>query len=106
MKNYNKLIFVSLTTFIMFSCYSPKEIYLDDYHQIDTVSKKEIREVSEEKSITYTDSTLNSRIKTILCYKKNEELSLPIINLNSNEEILVSFDDFDADIKDYYDFYK
>ena len=38
----------------------------------------------------------------MLCHKKEEELSLAIINLNSDDKLLVSFDDLDADIKDYY----
>ena len=53
-------------------------------------------------SIIYKNKTFNTQIKTLLCHKKEEELSLPIINLNSKEQLLISFDDLEADIKDYY----
>jgi len=101
MKINNILTLLLFGTFIIFSCHSPKEIYEDDYSQIDTIFNEEITQ-KIEKIVIYTNSTFNPKIKTILCHKTEEELSLPIINLDSDETLLVSFDDLDADIKNYY----
>jgi len=101
MKINNILTLLLFGTFIIFSCHSPKEIYEDDYSQIDTIFNEEITQKIEE-IVIYTNCTFNPKIKTILCHKTEEELSLPIINLDSDETLLVSFDDLDADIKNYY----
>tara|TARA_B110000459_G_scaffold185835_1_gene216844 strand:+ start:85 stop:864 length:780 start_codon:yes stop_codon:yes gene_type:complete len=63
--------------------------------------------ITEEKTthksqFIYKNGSLKTQIKTLLCHKKEDELSLPIINLNTDNKLLVSFDDLDADIKDYY----
>ena len=50
----------------------------------------------------YKNGSLNTQIKTLLCHKIEDELSLPVLNLNTNNQLLVSFDDLDADIKNYY----
>tara|TARA_B100001142_G_scaffold330275_1_gene397576 strand:+ start:57698 stop:58999 length:1302 start_codon:yes stop_codon:yes gene_type:complete len=84
------------------SCQSAQEVYINDYSQIDTLLKNDITQKTEKKIITYINKTLDEKIQTVLCHKKEQELSLPIINLNSNEELLISFDDFDSDIKNYY----
>ena len=65
-----------------------------------TVTEETILNYKEK--INYKNNTLHPTIKTVLCHKKEDELSLPIINLISNEKLLVSFDDLDSDIKDYY----
>ena len=49
------------------------------------VLKKDIEVVSKKKN--------NYNIKTILLHKKENNLSLPIINLNSEEQLKLSFDD-------------
>jgi len=62
-----------------------------------------IEEIPEiiPKNITYKNESFNQNIKTVLCHKKEEELSLSIINLYGNDKLLVSFDDLDGDIKNY-----
>lgn len=44
----------------------------------------------------------DSLIKTSRCYKLGWELSLPIITHNSDEKILVEFDDLKNEIRDFY----
>tara|TARA_B100001758_G_scaffold225879_1_gene218220 strand:- start:9 stop:1310 length:1302 start_codon:yes stop_codon:yes gene_type:complete len=84
------------------SCHLPEEVYADNYFQIDTISKQEITQKIEKEIVIYKNKILNQKIHTVLCHKKDQELSLPIINLNSAEKLLVSFDDFDAELKNYY----
>ncbi len=48
------------------------------------------------------DSIYVNNIKTIRLYNYANQLSLPIINLNSNEQLQLRFDDMDADVKYYY----
>ena len=50
-----------------------------------SVLKKDIEIESKKKN--------NYNIKTILLHKKENNLSLPIINLNSEEQLKLSFDD-------------
>jgi hypothetical protein len=97
----NTLTLLLFGTFIMFSCHSTKEIYEEDYSSNDSLFTTEIP-IEIPEIITYKNATFNSKIKTVLCHKKEEELSLPILNLKADEQLLVSFDDLDADIKDYY----
>ena len=105
------LIFSSLT----FSCNSSKKTIIKNDGLLQTevdvdVNKEEgisqtgfdIDATKEIEDITtYKNQTLNPNIKTVLCHKKEEELSLAVINLFSNDKLLVSFDDLDADRKDY-----
>jgi hypothetical protein len=97
----NKLLTIlTFITAIFTSCHSNKEIITTD----NTLTDSTITEIetTNEIEIIYKNEYLNSNIKTLLCHKLEEELSLPIINLNSNEQLLISFDDLEADIKDYY----
>jgi hypothetical protein len=97
----NTLTLLLFGTFIMFSCHSTKEIYEEDYATNDSLFTTETP-IEIPEIITYKNATFNSNIKTVLCHKKEEELSLPILNLKADDQLLVSFDDLDADIKDYY----
>ena len=42
-----------------------------------------------------------NNIKTILLHKEGWEMSSAVIRLNSNDKLKLSFDDLDADVKDY-----
>jgi len=48
------------------------------------------------------DSIYVNNIKTVRLHNVNNQLSIPVINLNSNEQLLLSFDDMDGDVKYYY----
>ncbi|MFP4469616.1 MAG: DUF5103 domain-containing protein [Bacteroidales bacterium] len=47
------------------------------------------------------DFIYKPNIKTVLIYKEGSELSEPVIKLNSDERLVFSFDDLDADYKKY-----
>jgi hypothetical protein len=48
------------------------------------------------------DSIYVNNIKTVRLYNYGNQLSLPVINLNSNDQVELHFDDLDADVKYYY----
>jgi hypothetical protein len=84
----------------MSACHSTKEITSTDNTLVDSSITEEIASPEFEK--IYKNETYNQQIKTLLCHKTADELSLPILNLNAQGQLLVSYDDLDADIKDYY----
>ena len=48
------------------------------------------------------DSIYVNNIKTVRLYNVGNELSLPVVNLNSGNQAEFHFDDMDADVKNYY----
>jgi hypothetical protein len=48
------------------------------------------------------DSIYVNTIKTVRLYNSGNELSMPIINLNSGGQVELHFDDLDTDVKYYY----
>ena len=48
------------------------------------------------------DSIYVANVKTVRLYNSGNELSMPTINLNSNGQVELHFDDMDADVKYYY----
>ncbi len=48
------------------------------------------------------DSIYKSNIKTVRLHNYGNQLSLPIINLNTNDQVELHFDDLEADVKYYY----
>lgn len=52
--------------------------------------------------LRYTDFVYRESIKTVKLNPVQYEFGSPIIELNSNEQLLLSFDDLDADTKDYW----
>ena len=89
-----------LGSFLLSACFSQKEIISENLSENDSTFTEEV--VIIEPTIIYKNETFNRQIKTVLCHNTIDELSLPIINLNSAEQLLISFDDLDTDIKDYY----
>ncbi len=49
-----------------------------------------------------TDRIYANNIKTVRLYNSGNQLSLPVIKLNSNDLLELHFDDLDADVKYYY----
>ena len=98
MKINRLLTILTLSTII--SCHSTVDIInKDNYLKNSVITEKK---VSPKSPYIYKNGSLNIQIKTLLCHKKEDELSLPILNLNTDNQLLISFDDLDADIKDYY----
>jgi hypothetical protein len=48
------------------------------------------------------DSIYANNIKTVRLYNYGNQLSFPVIKLNSNDQVELHFDDMDADVKYYY----
>ena len=55
----------------------------------------------ENNSIRYENYVYKSFIKTVQLHDESFELSQPILNLGSEEKLKLSFDDLDADLKNY-----
>lgn len=51
--------------------------------------------------VIYENTVYKTFIKTVLLYKEGFELSAPVIRLNSDEKLRLSFDDLDSDLKRY-----
>ena len=99
MKFHKILTAIFYISIILNSC-STKTKYL--LEQNNTPEKFELTNtIVESDNFTYENKIYLSNIKTILCYKKGDELSPPIIQLNSNEKIILKFDDLSADRKNY-----
>ncbi len=54
-----------------------------------------------DNAIRYEDYVYKKFIKTIQLHDESFELSQPILNLDSDEKLKLSFDDLDADLKTY-----
>ncbi len=57
---------------------------------------------AQDKAFVYDNKIYLPQIKTVQCYNKNKEQSLPVITLKSNEQIHFSFDDLDGGSKIYW----
>ena len=101
MKNIKILTLFTLSYALLLSCHSKREVYVNNNLEIDTTSTI-LEQENNEPIITYKDQTFSHNIKTVLCHKKEEQLSLAIINLESDEKLLFCFDDLDADKKSYF----
>ena len=97
----NKLLtMLTFSTFALMSCYSTKDTVNIDNYPVEGQITETI--TTNKPNYIFKNGSLNAQIKTILCHKKEDELSPPILNLNSDNQLLISFDDLDADIKDYH----
>ncbi len=54
------------------------------------------------KKYTYVDKIFKKNIKTVLCFQKDKNLSIPIINLKSDEKISLIFDDHSDNMSNYF----
>ncbi|MBN2347703.1 MAG: DUF5103 domain-containing protein [Bacteroidales bacterium] len=79
---YNFFLNVIIITLISLSCFGFDKINIED-------------------RFFYGDDVKKENIKTILFHRQGWELSLPVIQLNTDEKLRLAFDDLDADIKNY-----
>ena len=94
--NFNQLFTIIICFLTLcISCYTKKEVFIEK-----EIIKEDIQ--LKQDTTIYKDEIEISNIKTVLCYQKEKENSLAIINLHSNDKLVISFDDLDADRKDYY----
>lgn len=50
----------------------------------------------------FENKIFKENIKTLLMYVDGNDLSFPVLDLRSGKKLLMTFDDMDADVKDYY----
>ena len=100
MRLNNFLTLLIICVIFITSCHSTKEITSTDNLLIVSNITEEVS--IPEPAIIYKNKTFNTQIKSLLCHRKEEELSLSIINFNTEKQLIISFDDLEADIKDYY----
>ncbi len=74
-----------------------KKIILDE----DNTSLYENYDYYTNDFLRYEDYIYKPNIHTVLLHRKGWELSAPIIQLNTDEKLTLSFDDLDGDIKNY-----
>ena len=84
-------------TIIFKSCFLVKEI---DYENISIDSLIDTMKISDKKT-KYQNQIFVNNIKTVLLHPINNEMLIPIINLNSEEKLKFSFDDLNSDVKEY-----
>ncbi len=58
-------------------------------------------EYYRENYLRNADYVYKNNIKTVLLYKEGFEMSKPVVTLNSDDRLVLSFDDLDADYKRY-----
>jgi len=55
-----------------------------------------------QQQFVYENKIYQPNIKTVECYNAQKEQSIPVITLNSNEQLLISFDDLNGGSKIYW----
>ena len=99
MKINNFILALFFISILICSCWSSKKIS----EELNTT--KEIIVIEKEidlDEIKYENQIFNNKIKSVVCNKNKLDLSLPILNLGSNDVLTIHFDDLDGDRKDYY----
>jgi len=99
MKIHNFILSLYFISILISSCWSSKEIS----EELNTTKEMSIIEKKIDlKEIKYENQIFNNKIKSVVCNKNKLDLSLPILNLGSNDMLTIHFDDLDGDRKDYY----
>jgi hypothetical protein len=58
--------------------------------------------VAQQSQFVYENKVYQNKIRTVQCYNSNKEQSFPIISLNSQEQLVFSFDDLNGGSKNYW----
>lgn len=95
MKFYTLFLTFALTIIFLSSCISKKEII--NKHDITEIKIENKKNIDIQKNNIFQDN-----IKTVLCYQKDRQNSLPILNLNSNDKLIIKFDELESIKKNYY----
>jgi hypothetical protein len=67
----------------------------------EDISTNEKTDYFNNDFIRYEDHVYVDNIKTVLLHKTGWEMSPPLIKLNAEESVTLSFDDFETEVKDY-----
>ena len=108
-----------LFIFIIIACSSSKNIstdksFLNNSEEEQTISTEndEINEIKNDiiedldiqlpTNLLFRDHNYVPNIASVQCYRKGFDQSIPIIAFESSEQIILKFDDFNEDRKNYY----
>ncbi len=100
MKINKLLIVLTFNALAIISCHSNKEISKIEKPTINSYTDE--KDTNKEIIPTLNTLTLSRQVRTLICHQLQDPLSQPIINLDSDDKLRISFDDLDADIKNYY----
>ena len=75
-------------------------VYPDTVGRESTITPE--NDYYKKEHFRFEDYIYKDNIKTALLHKAGWQLTSPVIELNSNEKIKLSFDDLDVDSKNYY----
>lgn len=76
-------------TFLMLICFSLHSIGQDDDYFSDSY-------------LRYQDYTYTDNIRSVELYREGWRMSPPVVDLNGMQQLILSFDDLDADVKEYF----
>ena len=96
----NKILFTFLLIALINSCTSKRTTTIIDTSQNKVIAKDTI-EFYKEEAIRYDNYIYNENIKSVFIHKKGVELAEPMIVLNTNESLILRFDELDADFNTY-----
>lgn len=100
-------IYLSFLSFVFLllnaSCYAQKRNKSGLWKALNepAIADTAVDDYYSDKSIRYEDYVYLSSIKTVQLHDESFELSQPILNLGSEEKLKLSFDDLDADLKNF-----
>ena len=92
---------------ILLLCSTPLLLYPQDKATSDTLRYGADTIIPEidyytKEHFRFENYIYKDNIKTAILHKEGWQLSSPVIKLNSNEKVKLSFDDLDAESKNYY----
>lgn len=106
MKFFYYLFFLNIILILtLISCFSNIETKkLSKPLSINKITQNETLELEKESVITkyFKNEVFFDNIKTPLLLKNQDPLALPIINLNSNDKLIMCFDDLNGGFENYY----
>ena len=98
-KEQNMRYFIRITIFwIIFYCMTTSH---KNYYPVFKRVVHPFQEITKDYDRKYQDFTYKENIKTVLLHKEGWELSYPIIELNGEVKLKLSFDDFNAYVRNY-----
>lgn len=97
-----KLNFLYIFTFILiFSCSQRTEVRTGTPGDETQPEVQSGDDYFRSDFLRYENFIYKNHIKTVMLHRHGQELSAPVIELRTNDKLILSFDDLDADIKQY-----
>lgn len=98
-----RMYFILSLLFLISTCLHAQEKKQSLWQSLNTPAETEIKDDDYygNSEIRYEDFVYQPNIKTVRLYDENFELSQPVMNLSAQVKLKLSFDDLDADLKNY-----